>query len=267
MHFPRGGTGALVQALGKLMLEQGIDVRLGQSVAQIQIADGRATGVTLEDGTLLPADRVICNGDPAYTYKNLIDSTHRKTWTDKRIDRLKYSMGLYVLYFGTDRTYDDVEHHTIIFGDTYQELLQRIFDGGEVGNDLSLYLHRPTATDPALAPDGKDAFYVLAPVPNLQRGDWADVKHQVKERVLDILESEFYPASEIIWRSALTSIQRTSRNNTNLSGGLVFPLRPSSPSPHSFAFTIGQKISTTYILLARVLIRGPACQAYSAQPR
>lgn len=193
VHFPRGGTGALVQALGKLMTEQGIDIRLGQSVAQIQIADGRATGVTLEDGTFLAADRVICNGDPAYTYKNLIASTYRKTWTDRRIDRLKYSMGLYVLYFGTDRTYDDVEHHTIIFGDTYQELLQRIFDGGEVGNDLSLYLHRPTATDPALAPDGKDAFYVLAPVPNLQRGDWADVKHQVKERVLDILESGVLP--------------------------------------------------------------------------
>jgi phytoene desaturase len=193
VHFPRGGTGALVQALGQLMIEQGIDIRLGQSVAQIQIEDGRATGVTLEDGTSIAADRVICNGDPAYTYKNLIDSTHRKTWTDKRIDRLKYSMGLYVLYFGTDRKYEDVEHHTIIFGDTYQELLQRIFDGAEVGDDLSLYLHRPTATDPALAPDGKDAFYVLAPVPNLQRDDWADVKQQVKERVLDILESKVLP--------------------------------------------------------------------------
>ena len=193
VHFPRGGTGALVQALGQLMIEQGIDIRLGQSVAQIQIEDGRATGVTLEDGTSIAADRVICNGDPAYTYKNLIDSTHRKTWTDKRIDRLKYSMGLYVLYFGTDRKYEDVEHHTIIFGDTYQELLQRIFDGAKVGDDLSLYLHRPTATDPALAPDGKDAFYVLAPVPNLQRDDWADVKQQVKERVLDILESKVLP--------------------------------------------------------------------------
>ncbi len=193
VHFPRGGTGALVQALGKLMVEQGINIRLGETVAQIQIEDGRATGVTLEDGTSIAADRVICNGDPAYIYKNLIDSTHRRTWTDQRIDRLKYSMGLYVLYFGTDRKYEDVEHHTIIFGDTYQELLQRIFDGAEVGDDLSLYLHRPTATDPALAPDGKDAFYVLAPVPNLQRDDWSDVKQQVKDRVLDILDSRVLP--------------------------------------------------------------------------
>lgn len=193
VHFPRGGTGALVKALGKLMTEQGIDIRLGQSVTQIQIEDGTVAGVEFADGTVMPAERIICNGDPAFTYKNLIAAVHRKKWTDKRIDGLKYSMGLYVLYFGTDCKYDDVEHHTIIFGDTYRELLQRIFDGGAIGDDLSLYLHRPTATDPALAPNGKDAFYVLAPVPNLQREDWADVKAQVKERVLDILESKVLP--------------------------------------------------------------------------
>lgn len=193
VHFPRGGTGALVQALGKLMREQGIDIQLSKSVSQINIEDGRATGVLLDDGTTLTADRIICNGDPAFTYKNLIDKAHRRTWTDKRIDGLKYSMGLYVLYFGTDCKYEDVEHHTIIFGDSYQELLQRIFDGGAVGDDLSLYLHRPTATDPALAPAGKDAFYVLAPVPNLQRDDWSEVKNQVKERVLDILEAKVLP--------------------------------------------------------------------------
>ena len=193
MHFPRGGTGALVKALGKLMLEQGIDIKLNQTVTQIQIEQGQATGVILSDGSKLKADKIICNGDPAYTYKNLIDSVHRKTWTDRRIDGLKYSMGLYVLYFGTDCKYDDVEHHTIIFGETYQELLQRIFDGGEVGDDLSLYLHRPTATDPALAPEGKDAFYVLAPVPNLKRADWDDVQEQIKERVLDMLEDRVVP--------------------------------------------------------------------------
>ncbi len=193
VHYPRGGTGALVKALGKLMAEVGIDVRLGTSVTQINIEQGQATGVTLESGETVAADQIICNGDPAYTYKNLIAASARKTWTDRRIDKLKYSMGLYVLYFGTDKKYEDVEHHTIIFGDQYQELLQRIFAGGEAGDDLSLYLHRPTATDPNLAPEGKDAFYVLAPVPNLQRGDWDRVKEQVKERVLDILETRALP--------------------------------------------------------------------------
>ena len=97
------------------------------------------------------------------------------------------------MYFGTDKKYDDVEHHTIVFGDEYRALLQRIFDGKDAGPDLSLYLHRPTATDPNLAPNGKDAFYVLAPVPNLQHGDWAQIKESVRERVLDILEERILP--------------------------------------------------------------------------
>ena len=193
VHYPRGGTGALVKALGKLMQEVGIEVRLQQSVTNIHIENGAASAVSLADGSTLSADLVICNGDPAHTYKNLIANNLRKKWTDKRIDKLKYSMGLYVMYFGTDKKYDDVEHHTIIFGDEYRALLQRIFDGKDAGPDLSLYLHRPTATDPNLAPNGKDAFYVLAPVPNLQHGDWAQIKESVKERVLDILEERILP--------------------------------------------------------------------------
>jgi phytoene desaturase len=193
VHYPRGGTGALVQALGKLMTEVGIKVHFETEVKGIQIEADTVTGITLADGSSLPADIVICNGDPAHTYKNLIAERLRKKWTDRRIDRLKYSMGLYVLYFGTRKKYEDVEHHTIVFGDEYQALLQRIFDGEKAGDDLSLYLHRPTATDPNLAPEGKDTFYVLAPVPNLQRRDWDEVKAQVKERVLDILEERILP--------------------------------------------------------------------------
>ena len=193
VHYPRGGTGALVQALGKLMVEVGIEVRLDTDVKEIQFEGGNATGVNLADGATLRADIVICNGDPAHTYKHLIAENLRKRWTNRRIDKLKYSMGLYVLYFGTNKKYEDVEHHTIIFGDEYQQLLQRIFDGGEAGDDLSLYLHRPTATDPNLAPQGKDAFYVLAPVPNLQRDDWGQIKTQVRERVLDILQERILP--------------------------------------------------------------------------
>jgi phytoene desaturase len=193
VHYPRGGTGALVSALGQLMNEVGIEVCLGKEVETINVEEGRITSVSTSDRALLPADIIICNGDPANIYKNLIDAKHRTTWTDKRIDRLKYSMGLYVLYFGTDKKYEDVEHHTIVFGDEYKTLLQRIFNGGEAGDDLSLYLHRPTATDPNLAPEGKDAFYVLAPVPNLQREDWNLVKEKVKARVLDILSARILP--------------------------------------------------------------------------
>ena len=193
VHFPRGGTGALVAAMGRLMDEVGIKVMLNQDVQRICTERGQVSGVQLASGDTLAADLVICNGDPAQIYRSLVPQSERKRWTDRRIDALKYSMGLYVLYFGTRCQYEEVEHHTIVFGEQYQELLQRIFAGEPAGNDLSLYLHRPTATDPALAPAGKDTFYVLAPVPNLQRHDWLAVRDQVRERVIDILEQRVLP--------------------------------------------------------------------------
>ena len=193
VHFPRGGTGALVAAMGRLMQEVGVDIRLNQEVQKICIEDGQVTGVQFANGDSMAADLVICNGDPAQIYRSLVPRVDRKRWTDRRIDALKYSMGLYVLYFGTTCQYQDVEHHTIVFGEQYQELLQRIFAGEPAGDDLSLYLHRPTATDPALAPDGKDTFYVLAPVPNLQHHDWLAARDQVRERVIDILEERVLP--------------------------------------------------------------------------
>ena len=193
VHFPRGGTGALVAAMGRLMQEVGVNIRLNQEVQKICIEDGQVTGVQFANGDSVAADLVICNGDPAQIYRSLVPRVDRKRWTDRRIDALKYSMGLYVLYFGTTCQYQDVEHHTIVFGEQYQELLQRIFAGEPAGDDLSLYLHRPTATDPALAPDGKDTFYVLAPVPNLQHHDWLAARDQVRERVIDILEERVLP--------------------------------------------------------------------------
>lgn len=193
VHFPRGGTGALVAAMGRLMQEVGVNIRLNQEVQKICIEDGQVTGVQFANGDSMAADLVICNGDPAQIYRSLVPRVGRKRWTDRRIDALKYSMGLYVLYFGTTCQYQDVEHHTIVFGEQYQELLQRIFAGEPAGDDLSLYLHRPTATDPALAPDGKDTFYVLAPVPNLQHHDWLAARDQVRERVIDILEERVLP--------------------------------------------------------------------------
>jgi phytoene desaturase len=175
VHFPMGGTGALVQGLCKLIEGQGGEVRLNTEVQRIEVENGRATGVRLKDGSFLPAEVVVSNADAAWTYRHLVAPEHRKTWTDRRLEKARYSMGLFVWYFGTRTQYPDVAHHTILLGPRYRELLEDIFEKKVLADDFSLYLHRPTATDPSLAPEGCDAFYVLSPVPHLDAGiDWTE---------------------------------------------------------------------------------------------
>lgn len=103
-------------------------------------------------------------------------------------------MGLFVLYFGTTKKYPDVAHHTIWLGKRYQELLKDIFDRKILSEDFSLYLHRPTATDPSFAPIGCDSFYVLCPVPNLLgRQDWSNEGPKLTQRIIDALDRTILP--------------------------------------------------------------------------
>jgi len=189
VHFPMGGTGALVDGLVSLIRRHGGKVQLNAAARRIDVADGKVTGVTLQDGSHRACDLVISNVDSATTYNKLIDAKHRKVWTDRRVANKRYSMGLFVWYFGTDRTYPDVAHHSILLGPRYKELLQDIFDHHTLAEDFSMYLHRPTATDPSLAPPGCDGFYVLSPVPHLQAGvDWAARAESYRQRLADELE-------------------------------------------------------------------------------
>jgi phytoene desaturase len=118
----------------------------------------------------------------------------RKRWTNERLEKQRYSMGLFVWYFGTKRKFDDVAHHTILLGPRYKGLLEDIFERHVLADDFSLYLHRPTATDPSLAPEGCDTFYVLSPVPNLASGtDWSKHAEPYRKRVEQYLESTIMP--------------------------------------------------------------------------
>ncbi len=194
VHFPIGGTGALVRGLVSLIEGQGGSVMCGAGVAQIAVEGGRATGVQLESGQQLDADVVVSNADSAWTYRHLIAPEHRKRWTDRRIEKARYSMSLFVWYFGTTKRYDGVAHHTIVLGPRYRELLGDIFDRKVLADDFSLYLHRPTATDPSLAPDGCDAFYVLSPVPHLESGtDWSTAAEPYRRAVQARLEEKLLP--------------------------------------------------------------------------
>jgi phytoene desaturase len=192
--YPIGGTGALVKGMVGLFEGLGGELRLGEEVRRIQVRDGRATGVELRSGEALEADVVISNADSAWTYRHLVDPEHRSKWTDRKLERSRYSMSLFVWYFGTRRRYEDVAHHTILLGPRYRGLLEDIFDKKVLADDFSLYLHRPTATDPNMAPDGCDAFYVLSPVPHLDAGvDWDERAEPYREAVGRLLESTMLP--------------------------------------------------------------------------
>ena len=194
--FAMGGTGALVGALVRLFVEEGGTLRLGSEVAAIDVDAGsrRATGVRLAGGESVPADAVVSNGDVARTYMDLVPSAARRRNTDSRLERLRYSMSLVVIYFGTDRTYEEVAHHEILMGPRYEGLLRNIFRDKTLSDDFSLYLHRPTATDPSLAPPGCDSFYVLSPVPNLGGNtDWRTAAKPYRDRIMAYLEARYLP--------------------------------------------------------------------------
>lgn len=197
VHFPMGGTGKLVQGIAALIEGQGGTVRTNAEVKKILVEDGRARGVELSSGERVDADVVVSNADTAWTYRYLVDPAHRRHWTDARIESLRYSMSLVVWYFGTKRKYPDVAHHTILLGPRYRELLEDIFERKVLADDFSLYLHRPTATDPSMAPDGCEAFYVLSPVPHLDSGvDWAERAEPYRKAIARYLSETVLPDLE-----------------------------------------------------------------------
>ena len=189
VHFAMGGTGALVNGLVKLFEDMGGTLKLDARAEEIEVEGGQVKAVRLASGERFSSDVVVSNGDVANTYRKLIRPEHRRKWTDRRLERMKYAMSLFVVYFGTDRTYPHLPHHSIVLGPRYHGLLGDIFDKKVVAEDFSLYLHAPTRTDPSLAPPGCETFYVLSPVPHLGGGqDWDAIKEEYADRILASLE-------------------------------------------------------------------------------
>lgn len=198
VFYAMGGTGAIVQAFGKLFGELGGKIHLNAEVAEIMTHGRKATGIRLKDGSVHTADAVISNADVAWTYMNLIPDRYRRWNKDFRYRNTRYSMSLFVIYFGTKRRYNadsGLAHHNIILSKRYKELLDDIFTHKILAEDFSLYLHMPTITDPSIAPDGTESFYVLSPVPNLgsKNIDWKTTAPVYKERILKFLEENYLP--------------------------------------------------------------------------
>lgn len=186
--FSRGGMYSLVEAMGRLFEEIGGEILLDCPAERIEVEAGRATGVRA-GGRFLPADVVASNADVGHTYKALIDPAERKHWTDRRVDKTKYTMSCFLLYLGTKRQYPQLEHHTLILSERYKELVRDIFDRKILPDDFSMYVHAPTRTDPGMAPEGCESMYVLIPVANKKADiDWESIKQPFADRVIEFLE-------------------------------------------------------------------------------
>jgi phytoene desaturase len=228
VFFPKGGTGALVQALVRLFKELGGEIKLSTEVEQILTQNGKAIGVKTKAGERILADLVVSNAEVMHTYRDLLSKEPKVRATEKKMEKMGFSMSLVVIYFGTKKRYPKLAHHNIIFGPRYRELLNDIFKRGILAEDFSLYLHVPTLTDPSLAPLGHEAFYVLAPVPHLGNApiDWKEEGPKYADKILSYLETHYMPGlrQEIVTKRIFTPLDFKHELNSHL--GSAFSLEP-----------------------------------------
>ena len=195
IHYSMGGTGNVVKALEKLMNEERIRILKSAEVTEIISDKNKVRGVKINNSKIIDCDYIVCNSDPPHVYKNLIKSKNDYNFLFKqKMNRMDYSMGLFVYYFGSKKQYKGVAHHTIFFGNSYEKHLNKIFEKKILSDDISYYLHRPSATDPNMAPTGQDAFYVLVPVPNnLSNINWAKQGDKFKNLILERMDKSILP--------------------------------------------------------------------------
>ncbi|RAH99425.1 phytoene desaturase [Acuticoccus sediminis] len=227
--FAEGGTGALIAALVQLFEELGGTMRLSAPVRRIETEGERVTGVRLATGERLRADLVASNADVMHTYKTLLGETARGQAETRRLSGKRYSNSLFVVYFGLDRDVpSDLPHHTILFGPRYRELIDEIFTGPGLPEDVSLYLHAPTKTDPSMAPEGMSAYYVLAPVPHLGAApiDWDEVGPLYRDAILAEVERRAIPRLRETMVTCRTFTPADFSRELNAHLGSAFSLEP-----------------------------------------
>ena len=237
IHYSMGGTGQIINGMEKLMNEENIKILKGFEVNKIISNKNKITGVELNNGERIETDNVICNADPPAVYSKLANINISNSIFNWKMKRMEYSMGLFVYYFGTKKVYDNVEHHTIKFGDKYKEHLDDIFNNKKLNDDISYYLHRPTATDKSMAPDNHDCFYVLVPVPNNQSGiDWSIEGDKMKNLVIKKMEESLLPnlSENIVEDFYLTPDYFEKELNTKYGSG--FSIQPKFTQSAYFRF-------------------------------
>lgn len=226
--FPRGGTGALVQGLARLYTDIGGELRLNSPVASIETIARQVRAVHLEGGEQLNVTAVVSNADVVHTYNRLLKDEPALAHVQRNLPRKRFSMSLFLIYFGLRGEHRDLAHHAVLFGPRYKELLADIFERGELADDFSLYLHSPSVTDPQLAPPGCSTHYVLAPVPNLElsRVDWETQAPRYRDRILDYLEQRYIPGLRKDLVTCRTFTPQDFVTELNAHQGAAFSLQP-----------------------------------------
>lgn len=228
VFFPRGGTGALLQGMLKLFQELGGQIQCNTEIQEIVTENNLARGVRSKNGEWFEADLVVSNADVFHTYHHLLRKNSAVESERKKLSRSKFSMSLFVIYFGTKKQFPQFEHHNVVFGPRYKEHLADIFKNGVLADDFSLYVHRPTVTDPSLAPEGCDAFYALSPVPHLEKCpvDWTVEGPKYGQSIINYLDQRYLPGlkDSIVTQRIFTPLDFESELNARW--GSAFSLEP-----------------------------------------
>jgi len=190
---PTGGCNALMRALAEIAESMGVRFHMGRPVERIEFQGRRAVGVHV-DGSLRRHAHVVVNADAAHALRTLVPPPLRRTWTDDRLDRARYSCSTFMLYLGVEGQVD-LPHHTISVSRQYERNLADISRGGTLSQDPSMYVCNPVAADPSMAPKGCSSLYVLVPTPNVQPGfnrvDWSTQAAGLRAEALHQLETTF----------------------------------------------------------------------------
>ena len=232
VHYAMGGVQAIAEAMARVIAAQGGEVVHNTEVDEIVTENGRAAGVRLTSGEVMRAGLVVSNADAGHTYTRLLRNLPRKRWTDRKVMDARWSMGLYVWYFGTKGTrgmWRDVGHHSIVVGPRYREHIKDIFIRGKLADDMSLYVHRPSVTDPSCAPEGDDTFYALSPVPHLgfDNGvDWAEEEPRYRAKMAKMLDERLIPGFRDRITEEITFTPETFRDRYLSPYGAGFSIEP-----------------------------------------
>jgi phytoene desaturase len=185
VYFPAGGMHAVPRALAGAAEKHGVTFRYGATVTSVTVRGGRATGVVTGDGEHHPADVVVLNPDLPVAYRELLPASA----TPRRVTSLKHSPSCFLLLAGSSATYTKAAHHNLHFGTAWRTTFDELIRDRRLMTDPSLLVTCPTASDPSLAPPGRQAYYVLVPTPNLDAGiDWDVVGPRYRDETVDRLE-------------------------------------------------------------------------------